>query len=135
MSKETISRNDFCCVVVPWIMEHFFGDLSRFNRLLNAREDGADFIQQVANGVANFCEAVASPPVGLVRVQTTSSALLEDVAVGTRPVHDHRPVDTLWIEIVFRDVGERSEFWSNRTSRDESTSGHVERLFGGGGRI
>lgn len=120
-------RNRLNTVVVGRIMEVLHGEHALVDLLLSGRLDAVNLLHQVADRLAHLQETLLAPPLGLVGVQTSASALLEDVARHARLSHTLRVEQLRRVEVGRVDVGDALDLRSNRTAAHAAARGDATR--------
>ena len=75
-------RNHLDTIVVGRVVEVLHGEGALLDGPLDGRQNAVHFLHQVADAVAHLLESVLSPPLRLVRIQASASALVQNVAGG-----------------------------------------------------
>ena len=76
--------NNFDAIVVSRIVEIFHRKIPLFDDLLDSWKNAMHLLHQMTNCIADLLEPIFSPPLGLIRIQTPTAALMEDIARGAR---------------------------------------------------
>ena len=77
-------RNRLDAVIVRRIMEVFNGKFTFGNLSLHSGHHAVHFLHQMTDGIAHLLEAILTPPLGLVSIQTTTSTFVKNIAGSTR---------------------------------------------------
>ena len=91
-------RNHLNAVVVRRVVEVLHRELPALDRLLDSGQDSVHLLHQVSDALAHLLEAVLAPPLGLIRIQASASALVENVAGGAGLADQLRVVQLLRME-------------------------------------